>query len=85
MVLKLENVDFGAPDANAEFMLGVKSQKNPIFIDAYIAPPLSEIEKFRLGQKFLILGLKGTGKTAILRELQQKAKLQDYRDGVPNF
>lgn len=73
MVQPLGNIDFGATDANAEFVIAQKAHSTPVFLDAYVAPPLSDLAGFRRGQRFVLLGLKGTGKTAVLREIQNKA------------
>lgn len=76
MVRPLGEIDFGAPDANAEYMIASKQNAKPLFVEAYVAPPLSDIDGFRKGTRFLLLGLKGTGKTAVLRDLQQQAERQ---------
>lgn len=74
MIKKLGEIDFGAPDANAEYVQASRNNAHPIFLEAYVPPPLSSIEKFRKGENFLLLGLKGTGKTAVLRDLQNHAE-----------
>lgn len=73
MVQALGTINFGATDANAEFVTALKTHENPVFLDAYVVPPLSDMDGFRKGQKFVLLGLKGTGKTAVLRALQKEA------------
>ena len=77
MTQALGSIDFGAPDANAEYAIATKANTSPIFLDAYVAPPLSDLEAFKRGERFLLLGLKGTGKTAVLREIKRDAKLAD--------
>lgn len=77
MIKQLGQIDFGAPDANAEFVLASKTNSKPLFLEAYVPPPLSNLQKFRDGECFLLLGLKGTGKTAVLRDLQSHAKSQE--------
>jgi hypothetical protein len=74
MVRRLGDIDFGVPDANAEYVIATKANSDPIFLRAYVPPPLSDLPGFRQGSRFLLLGLKGTGKTAVLRNLEQAAK-----------
>lgn len=72
--LKLKVINFGEPDANAEYVIASKSKTDPIFISAYTDPPIDDLQRFEQGTKFILHGQKGTGKTAILRSLHDRAR-----------
>ena len=64
----------GEPDANVEYYNALKNKKNPIFIDTFFTMPSFPLDDFLRGEKFLIYGQKGTGKTAVIRYLEYKLK-----------
>ncbi|MFC3324789.1 hypothetical protein [Mesorhizobium cantuariense] len=68
------DIRVGEPDANVEYYNAIRAQRNPIFLDAFFAIPNFPIEQFLSGEKFLIYGQKGTGKTAAIRYLENRLK-----------
>jgi hypothetical protein len=59
----------GEPDANAEYFAGQRTGHRPVFLDCFFTIPNFPTAEFNTGQKYLIYGQKGTGKTAALRHL----------------
>lgn len=83
------DIDFGEDDANIEYEISNHKKASPIFVRAFYDHPQIHLDDFRTGRKYLILGQKGTGKTAILRKLQQdfhnsgeKTHFMIFRDEV---
>ncbi|WP_162801159.1 P-loop ATPase, Sll1717 family [Azospirillum brasilense] len=72
--LPLIKISVGEPDANAEYYMAKKVNSKPIFIDAYHNAHFPGIDQFRSGAKFILVGQKGTGKTAILRHLEEDSR-----------
>lgn len=67
--LQLKDIFIGKTDAKNEFINNtIDEQKR--FIDSYLIPDNINLENFRNGDKYFITGLKGTGKTALLRYLE---------------
>lgn len=69
---RLSDIRVGEPDANAEYFAALRGRYKPVFLNSYLSIehlPISELEK---GEKFLVYGQKGTGKTAVLRFLQSR-------------
>lgn len=58
------------PDAKDEIMSGQTDN----FLACFIMPPELDVEKLLNGQKYLIMGYKGVGKTSVLYYLQNQAK-----------
>lgn len=74
----LKEIDFGEPDANAEYIISLRSKQLPLYIRAWSQPEIRNYEGFENGSKFIISGQKGTGKTAILRQMEASAKNLGY-------
>jgi hypothetical protein len=69
-------IRIGEPDANAEYFAALRGKYSPVFIDCFFDIPDFPRAQFQSGEKYLIYGQKGTGKTAALRYLQSNgAKL----------
>jgi Cdc6-like AAA superfamily ATPase len=65
-------IEIGEPDANVEWYNAKRRGATPIFIDTFLALPHFPWAEFEEGNKFLIFGQKGTGKTAAIRYLETK-------------
>lgn len=74
----LKEIDFGEPDANAEYMISLRSRKSPLYLTAWSPPEIKDFEAYATGAKFIITGHKGTGKTAILRHMEATAIAEGY-------
>ena len=66
-------IRIGEPDANAEYFAGLRGRYRPIFLDCFFTIPNFPTAEFETGEKYLIYGQKGTGKTAALRHLAAQA------------
>ena len=62
----LDQINFGDVDAKNEILKQSRSGER-LFFDSYSIPDSVKISEFVTGRKYFILGLKGTGKTALLR------------------
>lgn len=71
----LSNIRIGEPDANSEYFSALRLNKAPIFLDCFFSLPQFPINEFLTGEKYIIYGQKGTGKTSILRYIESKLKL----------
>lgn len=78
MTKLLREIKFGEPDANAEYISSLRSKTRPLYLDAWSTPEVPNFESFETGEKFIITGQKGTGKTAILRHMDYTASLAGY-------
>lgn len=67
---KFGDIDFGEDDANLDYEVAQRKSAEPVFIRAFLDYPQLNISDFETGRKYLVLGQKGTGKTAILRKLE---------------
>ncbi|MBW8077247.1 MAG: hypothetical protein GJU76_04035, partial [Gallionella sp.] len=65
-MLKLKDISFGNIDAKNEVLSSTPEEKKR-FSTSFVIPPALNIEKFLSRHKYYIVGLKGTGKTALLR------------------
>ncbi|MDQ0509719.1 P-loop ATPase, Sll1717 family [Ancylobacter amanitiformis] len=74
----LREIDFGEPDANAEYFSSLRANRAPLYIRAWSEPEVSNYDAFSSGQKFILTGQKGTGKTAILRHMESVSKEKGY-------
>jgi ABC-type polar amino acid transport system ATPase subunit len=74
--LQLKDIFVGKTDAKNEFIENTKDEQNK-FIDSYLIPENIILSDFEKGKKYYITGLKGTGKTALLRFLELKFKLKN--------
>jgi hypothetical protein len=69
----LKDISFGDVDAKNEILKQQRTGERDFFT-SYSIPQKIDLDEFRNGQKHFILGLKGTGKTALLRYLHDKVK-----------
>lgn len=67
----LKYISFGDVDAKNE-ILKQKRSGDRNFFNSYYLPVKVDLDEFLKGKKYFILGLKGTGKTALLRYLHDK-------------
>lgn len=67
------DIFFGKTDAKHELISGEQSDVKR-FMDSFIIPKNIRLNDYYEGRKFLLTGLKGTGKTALLRYLDNKVK-----------
>ena len=67
--LQLKDIFVGKTDAKNEFIENSIDEQSK-FIDSYLIPENISIEHFENGSKYYVTGLKGTGKTALLRYLE---------------
>ena len=73
-ILKLGAIQIGEPDANAEYFSALRGQREPLFLNAFLMTPHLPLQELLSGEKFLLHGQKGTGKTATLRYIEREAK-----------
>jgi len=66
----LSKISVGEPDANSEFFAALRAKRRPIFLEGFYSPPHFPFGQFQTGEKYLIYGQKGTGKTSILRHIK---------------
>ena len=83
-VIALKNIDVGEPDANAEFFLAQRSSDDPMYLQAFYDWEGVSNDALISGKKFILFGQKGTGKTAVLRNLENRLR-EDYSTGFVVF
>lgn len=66
--LDVSSINFGQIDARNEILNRERSVRD-LFLDSFYIPPAIDIDLLKNGSKFLIVGPKGSGKTALLRYL----------------
>ena len=76
------DINFGEDDANIEYELAKHDGTKPAFISAFYDHPQINFSDIESGRKYLVLGQKGTGKTAILRRIQS---ILDDKGGLSQF
>ncbi|MGU0936938.1 hypothetical protein ACSETY_14265 [Pseudomonas aeruginosa] len=81
-VLKLKDIPLGSTDAKNE-VLSNSPEEIVRFVNSFVVPPALSIEKFYDKKKYYIVGLKGTGKTALLRYVS--LKLEESGDSDSSF
>ena len=69
--LKLKDIYLGSTDAKNE-VLSPDPAEIDRFLKSYVTPPSLSVERFATREKYFIVGLKGTGKTALLRYVSLK-------------
>lgn len=69
----IKDIYAGMPDAKDE----VLSDKSDLFFESFIVPPGLPIEKLISGEKYLVSGYKGVGKTSVLYYLQDKLQMSN--------
>jgi hypothetical protein len=70
-MLKLKEIPFGSTDAKNE-VLSSTPEEIRRFLSSFVTPPALTIDRFLSKQKYYVVGLKGTGKTALLRYISLK-------------
>ena len=71
--MNLKDINFGDVDAKNEILKQVRVGERDFF-NSYSIPERIEIAEFLDGRKYFVLGLKGTGKTALLRYMHDKVE-----------
>lgn len=64
--MKLKELNLGSIDAKNELLTDTPEERER-FISAFVVPPSLDINKHISGSRYFVTGLKGTGKTALLR------------------
>ncbi|MBP5954108.1 hypothetical protein ICA16_00375 [Pseudomonas anatoliensis] len=82
LMLKLKNIYLGSTDAKNE-MLSNSPEEFKRFVDSFVVPPALDITKFTKKEKYYVVGLKGTGKTALLRYIS--IKLEEELGSISTF
>src|ERR1700722_7311432 len=72
--LPLSGIKIGEPDANSEFFSALRTNSTPIFLDCFLSLPHFPVSEFLTGEKYIVYGQKGTGKTSILRYLDSQLR-----------
>ena len=72
--LTLGEIQIGEPDANAEYFSALRGKREPLFLDAFLMTPNLPLKEILTGEKYLLHGQKGTGKTATLRYIENQVK-----------
>lgn len=81
-MLKISDIFLGSTDAKNE-VLGNEPNEIERFKNSFVVPPSLDIEKFSRRDKYFVVGLKGTGKTALLRYIS--LKLEDGINAASKF
>jgi len=74
----ISNLHIGSVDAKNELIDESPASKQK-FYDAFLVPENIVVDKFLNGQQFFILGLKGTGKTALLRYIAIEVEKKNFK------
>ncbi|HDR9152797.1 TPA: hypothetical protein QDA88_005205 [Burkholderia vietnamiensis] len=81
-MLVLKDIQFGSTDAKNEVLSNTPEEISR-FLASFVEPPSLSAEKFYNRQKYFIVGLKGTGKTALLRYVS--LKLEEDENSTSSF
>lgn len=81
-MLKLKDIALGSTDAKNEVLSNTPEEVER-FLGSFVTPPALTIEKFFSKHKYYIVGLKGTGKTALLRYIS--LKLEEDEQSISSF
>jgi hypothetical protein len=81
-MLKLKDIPFGSTDAKNELLCN-SPEETKIFTESFVPPPALNIEGYLHRDKYYVVGLKGTGKTALLRYISIKLEVES--GAVSNF
>jgi hypothetical protein len=73
----LSQISVGEPDANSEFFAALRAKRRPVFLAGFYSPPHFPFAQFQTGEKYLIYGQKGTGKTSILRHIKDVSEADE--------
>ncbi|MDR5875528.1 P-loop ATPase, Sll1717 family [Vreelandella gomseomensis] len=82
--MKFKDIHFGSIDAKHDIE-GRTPEEVKYFEDTFIVPPNIDEEDYLKSNKYYISGLKGTGKTALLRYLQVKAEKAGFKTNFVLF
>lgn len=74
-MLKVNDIYMGNIDAKNELLEGTDEESSR-FLNAYVVPPSLPLDKFYKKLKYYVVGLKGTGKTALLRYIALQLEAQ---------
>jgi hypothetical protein len=81
-MLQLKDIHLGSTDAKNE-LLSNSPEEIARFLNSFVVPPALTIDKFLNRQKYYIVGLKGTGKTALLRYVS--LRLEEGDNAISSF
>ena len=81
-MLKIKDIPFGSTDAKNEVLCNTP-EESLRFMNSFVMPPALTIEKYLSRQRYYIVGLKGTGKTALLRYIS--IKLAEEEQSISSF
>ncbi|WP_374298559.1 P-loop ATPase, Sll1717 family [Ferrovibrio sp.] len=74
--LKISQVYIGKPDAKDELIFADKAAED-LFLKTFYKPDYIDVDDFISGRRFYVYGLKGTGKTALLRYIDLNVRRKD--------
>lgn len=74
--MEISKIEFGSIDARNEIITRSESKKK-LFLDSFVLPPSFKFSELLDGEKYLICGPKGSGKTAFLRYLHSSVTTSD--------
>lgn len=80
--LTLKDIPLGSTDAKNEVLSGTPEEVSR-FLASYVTPPALVIDNFLSRKKYYVVGLKGTGKTALLRYIS--LTLEKAENSVSSF
>ena len=75
--LTVKNIYFGSVEAKHD-LIGASPEVQRQFETSYVRPQSVTYDDFLIGNKYIIHGVKGTGKTALLHFLSIKAKQESF-------
>lgn len=81
-MLKLKEINLGSTDAKNE-VLSNSPEEIARFQSSFVVPPALTIEKYVSRNKYFVVGLKGSGKTALLRYVS--IKLDEIENTTSSF
>lgn len=82
--MKLKDINFGDVDAKNEILKQMRFDEG-LFFESYSIPRHVDVMDFFRGSKYFIFGLKGTGKTALLRYLHDRAQKNSWPSEIVLF
>jgi hypothetical protein len=78
-IMQISDIEFGGIDARHE-ILARDPAKRKLFLESFVVPPSFSLDDLVSGEKFIIVGPKGSGKTAFLRYLQHKLNSENGKN-----
>lgn len=75
-MLKLKEINLGKTDAKNE-LLSETPQEVTRFLNSFVVPPALNIDAYLTRDKYFVTGLKGTGKTALLRYISLRMQEEE--------